>query len=299
MVKLTIFTPTYNRATLLPRLYQSLTAQVEQDFEWLIIDDGSSDDTESVVASFIADQKLDIRYLKKENGGKHTAHNMAVQEAKGEYFFCVDSDDWLADDALTKIMAGLMHMKEMDYALMGYKVLENRELICKPFPDINHHIGFYQMGRLGVGGEYAIVMRTSILRKYPFPVIQGERFSTEAVLYDRLELDGYTVCPLNAILTICEYQNNGLSSNAYRLLEQSPTAYQIYHMQRIDLVHGLKERIRHATQYQAFCQLSGNRSYRYQGTHKCCVGFAYILGVAGALYYKKKFNSIRKNDTCV
>jgi glycosyltransferase involved in cell wall biosynthesis len=100
---ITVFTPTYNRAKLLKRLYDSLCVQTFTDIEWLIIDDGSVDNTEKIVNGFIAENKIGIRYIKQRNGGKHRAINHGVREAKGELFFIVDSDDWLPEDSLETI----------------------------------------------------------------------------------------------------------------------------------------------------------------------------------------------------
>jgi glycosyltransferase involved in cell wall biosynthesis len=102
-MQITVFTPTYNRASLLSRLYDSLVLNHSSDFEWLIVDDGSQDDTESVVNTFIAEDKLNIRYIKQLNGGKHRAINHGVAEARGELFFIVDSDDYLSDNALERV----------------------------------------------------------------------------------------------------------------------------------------------------------------------------------------------------
>lgn len=100
---LTIFTPTYNRKQLLQRLYSSLCAQDCNDFEWLVVDDGSTDGTDSVISNFITEGKISISFLRKENGGKHTAHNVALKYAQGDYFFTVDSDDWLLKNSVSKI----------------------------------------------------------------------------------------------------------------------------------------------------------------------------------------------------
>lgn len=100
---ITVFTPTYNRGYIIKQLYDSLILQSYKDFEWLVIDDGSTDDTEELFKSFIAEQKLNIHYLKIENGGKHRAINKGVILAQGKYFFIVDSDDYLHNNALERI----------------------------------------------------------------------------------------------------------------------------------------------------------------------------------------------------
>ena len=101
---ITVLTPTYNRAKLLDRLYQSLCQQTYQDFEWIVVNDGSKDDTDEVVQSFIAEKKINILYIKQENGGKHRAINRGVKEAKGKLFFTIDSDDCLTKDAVEKVI---------------------------------------------------------------------------------------------------------------------------------------------------------------------------------------------------
>ena len=100
---LTVFTPTFNRAHTIARTFNSLKQQTFKNFEWLIVDDGSTDSTEKVVEGFIESSDLNIRYIKKENGGKHTAYNLALEQAAGELFFVVDSDDWLPDNSLSDI----------------------------------------------------------------------------------------------------------------------------------------------------------------------------------------------------
>ena len=102
---LTLFTPTYPRSPMLPRLYESLRDQTCHDFEWLIIDDGSADDTADVVQSFTGEGTFPVRYQHKENGGKHTAYNLALELAAGRLFFCVDSDDYLAPDAVERVVS--------------------------------------------------------------------------------------------------------------------------------------------------------------------------------------------------
>ncbi len=282
---LTVFTPAYNRAALLPRLFESLKTQTCFDFEWLIIDDGSTDDTQDVVNSF-ACEDFTIRYIKKENGGKHTAHNLAVTEAKGELFFCVDSDDWLPERAVENIKNSFSKMSDRDYAIIAYKSTADGRLLSNNFTEKETHMGFYKLIQSGACGEFSLVMTTKIIKDYPFPVINGERFSGENVLYDLLELKGYTVFTCNFVLTVCEYQENGLSNNFYNLLKTNPTAFQIYHLQRIDLVQSLKERVNHILRYHAFKFMSKNKEYIYKGPHKILVFLTAWTGIFAALYYK-------------
>lgn len=109
---LTIFTPTYNRANKLENVYNSLKNQISSEYEWLIVDDGSIDNTKKIVEKFINDSLLNVRYIKKDNGGKHTAHNLAVDEAKGKYFMCLDSDDFLKENTINSLLEKLKICKK-------------------------------------------------------------------------------------------------------------------------------------------------------------------------------------------
>ena len=286
-VLLTIFTPTYNRAHLLPRLYSSLISQDNQSFEWLIVDDGSEDNTEFYVSRMTAENKVKIRYIKKENGGKHTAHNVAIKAAYGDWFLCLDSDDILAPNAVENICSMLQHTKNIA-GLVAYKAQMDGSLLCRRIPEsFSSDHSLYEYALAG-GGEYTLIFSTEILRKYPFPVIEGECFSSECVVYDQLDLAGYTFGLIPSVLEICEYQTDGLSSAVYQTMFKNPTGYQIYHAQRINLVTSFKARLRHAVSYQAFRALSKNNTYLYHGQHKLLVLMAWLPGQLGAIYYKKK-----------
>ena len=175
---LTIFTPTYNRGTLLKRVFNSLLKQTEIDFEWLIIDDGSSDNTKQIVNDFYSDAVFPIRYYKKINGGKHTAHNMAVNLAQGKYFVCLDSDDYLADNAIINVIK-ILEKCSSDEGIIAYKADEKGNLLSDRFPielAITNTVeltSFYQCG-----GEFTLIYPTSVLKNNLFPVFEGERFIT-------------------------------------------------------------------------------------------------------------------------
>lgn len=283
---LTIFTPTYNRAHLLPRLYESLIAQKNQNFEWLVVDDGSVDDTETYISRIQTESNIKIRYVKKENGGKHTAHNEALKRAKGDWFLCLDSDDVLAPNAI-KLIEWALNRMTFEKGVVAYKSSTDGTLLCGEIPIPKEPQTLYQYSKIG-GGEYALIFSTEILKSAPFPEIPGERFITECVVYDQLDLTGHRFAVLPETLEICEYQADGLSNAVYDTMLRNPTGYQIYHAQRIDLVTSFRERLRHAISYQAFLRLSGRDNYLYGGRHKLLAALAWLPGQLGAMYYKKK-----------
>ncbi len=285
---LTVFTPAYNRANTFPRLFESLINQPFCDFEWLIVDDGSTDDTDDVVKSFNSNGRFPIRYIKKKNGGKHTAHNVALEQAKGELFFTVDSDDWILDNSLTDVSCiakGIMNDDTIG-GIVALKEFPDGSVIGKPFSRDNYLSTFRGLELSGEGGERSIILKTKIARKYPFPVIEGERFMTEGVIYDMFS--DYTFFISNKCLTICEYQTDGLSSNPKRLMVNNPGGYMEYYRHRIDIAHELRERISYILRYNFFHLLSSNKGCilpGYRGRHELLVKMMKPLNIIVKRYY--------------
>ncbi len=291
----TVFTPSYNRGRLLSRVYESLKRQANKDFEWLIIDDGSTDDTSTIAKAFMEEESFSVRYIYKENGGKHTAHNLAVKEAKGEWCLCLDSDDWLADNAMETLVQAVSVLDTTDCGIIAGKSLQDGTRLSNEIDIPRKHCNMYEYtSKYNGAGEYALVLRTEILRSYPFPEIEGETFMGESVVYDRLGLEGFTMAITNKVIQICEYQEDGLTSSIYQTLKNNPTAYQIYHMQRIDLVNSFVERVQHSIRYRAFRRLSKNKEYAYCGKRKFLVWLMTVPGFFGALYYRRRTKSCKE-----
>lgn len=212
-VSVTVCTPTYNRAKLLPDLFRSLTKQTSFDFEWVIVDDGSTDRTEEEVKEWAAqDKEFSISYVKKENGGKHTAINEGVRHALGKYFMIVDSDDYLAEDAIETICREFEKLPGRHYAGIGFhKIFEDGTVVGSTFAGEYMDCTALERPKYHIKGDKAEVFYTEIIRRYPFPVFPGERFLTEAVVWNRMANDGYQIRWLNQGIYICRYQPDGLS----------------------------------------------------------------------------------------
>lgn len=282
---LTIFTPTYNRADFLPRLYDSLLKQGSTDLEWLIVDDGSTDDTATVVRSFLDEGKLCIRYVKKENGGKHSAYNCGLENAHGEWFLCVDADDFLHKDALTHIANAITHA-DKDTALIAYKQSVRGTLLSDEFPRNIDRCRISDLSlRHSCQGEFSLVFPTAVARKFKFPIFQGEKFVGESVIYDRYDRE-HSVLLLPEVITVCEYQPDGYSSNFSKLMKQNPNGFCLYFLQRIDLQTRLLPRLVHAGKYWCFRWISGNADLVYEGKHRVLVFLAMLPGIAFRIYYK-------------
>lgn len=269
---LTIFTPTYNRAHTIDRLYRSLCDQTCRDFEWLIVDDGSTDNTSAIVEQYQNQSDFSIRYYKKENGGKHTAYNFGLTLASGDLFFTVDSDDWLPADSvelISRYSAALMSNDRLA-GIIALKSFANNDIIGKKYIADEAIMSLRQLELSGQGGERSLVFKTEIARQFPFPIIRGEKFMTESVVYDKYVC--YDFLALNSALTICEYQQDGLSCNPKRVMLNNPGGYMLYFCNRIDTADSFAERFGYVLRYNVFRALySGNEVSPYSGRHRMLV----------------------------
>lgn len=220
---LTIFTPAYNRAHLLPRLYESLCRQSCHDFCWLIIDDGSTDNTRELVQGWIAEQRLPIRYEYKPNGGMHTAHNLAYRLINTELNTCIDSDDYMPDDAVEKIIkCWKEHRGEGIAGIIGLDSDTNGKILGEAF---SHPFGITPRGRCKLKGDKKLILRTDVVRKYPeYPVFEGEKYFGLGYLYMLIHFD-WSFVTTNDVYCIVEYQNEGSSKNMLRQYLLNPNGF--------------------------------------------------------------------------
>ena len=230
-VFLTIFTPAYNRSDTLPALYESLRRQKEQNFEWLIVDDGSTDDTETIVKSWQAkEKKFPIRYYKTRNGGKHRAINKGVMLAKGKMFFIVDSDDFLADFAVANIMKGETELpKNRRYAGLGKnKIHIDGRAVGTSFNEDFIDASSLDRKKYNISGDKAEIFYTDILKSFPFPEFEGEKFMEEAYVWNNIAEAGYLLRWDNDPIYLCEYLDDGLTKSGSSKYKSSPKGYSLY-----------------------------------------------------------------------
>ena len=263
-MKLTIFTPAYNRAFSLPRLYKSLCDQTNKNFEWLIVDDGSRDNTEDVVAEFIKENSIHIKYLRQSNGGKHRAVNLGLKEAAGELFFIVDSDDWLAKDAVEKIITKYDDIRNLpDFAgVCGLKVYPSGEKIGG-----ENDFGIIDCTSLdfrykyNMRGDMAEAFKTDILRNYPFPEYEGENFCPEALVWNRIAKN-YKLRYFYERIYVCEYLPDGLTAKITKIRHGSPAASCTHYSELSNLPIPLKQKIKAMINFWRFHSRKCN-NYRY------------------------------------
>lgn len=258
-MKFTVFTPTFNRKELLEKLYKSLQKQTFKDFEWLIVDDGSTDGTKEKVEEFLSEKKLEIKYYFKENGGKQRAYNFATEKANGELFICLDSDDEYVENGLETILKyWKKYEKNSDIAGMGYlSTYPNREIIGSSFPEkemISTQFEIYN--KYGVKGDKGLMFRTEIIKKYKFPVFEDEKFITEAVVYNRI-CEKYKMVYVNEKIEIKEYQEDGLTAKYNNLLLRNPKGQALYHNEINSQKLTFKQKILNNAVYYKFCKVAG------------------------------------------
>jgi len=254
---ITVFTPTYNRATLLRRLYDSLLLQNFRDFEWLVLDDGSTDDTERIISSFLNEGKIKITYVKQKNSGKHTAINKGVAAAKGQLFFIVDSDDLLPANSLERIADVFNDVESNIAGIVGKRFILNKEevnirLHAEKFVSTLFDFRFKHHYK----GDMAEVIRTSVMKKYPFPEFNGERFCTEALVWNRMSIK-HKFLYFDQFIYNCEYQEGGLTSQYWQLLLDNPKGSLLYFKELLDFPLK-KEQIKETVKaYNTIAKLNG------------------------------------------
>lgn len=287
--KLTVFTPTYNRKELLKRVYDSLLRQTSDDFVWLVVDDGSTDDTKSLVDKWIQEGKIDIRYKYCENGGKMRAHNRGVELCDTPYFVCLDSDDYFVDSAVSDLIEAYENaLKEFEKceaanenevvgkinesvkrdmfgkSLAGRNTLagivahkgksETKLLTECDFPKgENTFTGLYEMYLNGFRGETTLMFRTDILKQFPFPEIESEKYVPEDYIYDKID----HVCVLSVldkIITVCEIVSEGYTDSVAKLKSENKRAWQMYYEQRAQITPFSVLKLKHLGFTALYCE---------------------------------------------
>lgn len=224
---LTIFTPTYNRAHTIRRTYKSLCMQTCKDFEWLVIDDGSTDNTRQLIEEWVAEKKIPIRYIYQENQGMHGAHNTAYKNIHTELNTCIDSDDWMPDDAVEKIVCFWKKYGSNRYAgIIGLDAKKDGAIIGKKFPENLKETtlrGYYE--DLSGSGDKKLVYRTSVICNIPeYPLFEGERYVGLAYKYNLVD-EQYPLLTSNDVYVIVDYQDDGSSRGMWRQYWNNPKGF--------------------------------------------------------------------------
>ena len=263
---ITVLTATYNRANLLPDLYKSLQEQTCKNFDWVIIDDGSSDGTKELVKEWIKKTiDFEIRYFYVENGGKNRAINYGVKQICTPYTMIVDSDDYLPYDSLEYLSNKSKEIKD-NKKLAGVAGLIGKEdgspLKRPEFYGLPYIItDNLNRRKFGLDSDASEVYKTSLLLSHPFNVWQGEKFVPEEIVWDRMAIEGYSLKWFNKVTYIARYQDSGLTKDSLNLIKQNPMGYAMLFKHRQQLNHNVKNKFYMCIQCIAYSILGGNITY--------------------------------------
>jgi len=265
-MKISVLTPTYNRAKLLKNLYNSLIANSKYNvqIEWLIMDDGSKDDTKTVVENFKKVENLEIKYYYQDNSGKMTAINKLVELSTGNLIVDCDSDDFFTDDAFKIIKQTYENNKENLKGIYGFCYLKydtNGNNMGNDFKKEKTTM-FDLYFKEGETGEKALVFISDIRKKYKHKLEHGEKFVTEARLYHEMDLNYEMICENKSIM-VCEYQQEGYTNNIIEQFKKNPYGYYEYFKEILqrDMKGVLfKKRIYAIKHYILFGYLTNNKS---------------------------------------
>lgn len=253
-----VFTPTYDRAYTLRRLYESLEKQTCQDFVWRVVDDGSTDNTEELINEFVQEKIISIYYVKVNNGGKQRAQDLAVSLSKEELFFTVDSDDYLADDAIQLITSQWSQLQSSNRiaGLIALKGFDETTPLGTWMPKGVEISRLRDLYRKGLKGDTSLIYRTDVLKRFPFDVEPGEKFIPESYVYNQIDAK-YTCGVINEVLTICEYLPDGYSSSFPRNVIDNPKSYYKHKKLCMDLSEGVFDNVTSTIMFQIASRLCG------------------------------------------
>ena len=292
MELITIFTPTYNRAYILTQLYDSLCRQSCKDFLWLIVDDGSSDNTGELVGQWRSEAKIKIEYKTQANGGKMRAHNYGVRCCQTPLFVCIDSDDYVSDDFVESVVTKYWgQIKDNDklagiIAYRGFET-EDHKFVPKCLFPLKGTGTFEELVSRGFYGDTTLVFKTNVIRQHPVLEVEGEKFSTEAYAYDQIEQE-YRYLLAEEVWTYCAYLPDGYTSVEKTLYAKNPKGWAMFFNQRAKFTHSYlsKKKIAYGVLYMIFARRAGIKNIYQQSELKTPL---YPLFILLSYYYEWKW----------
>lgn len=301
--KITVFTPTYNRAFCLGNLYQSLLNQTNKNFCWLIIDDGSIDNTLANVNLWKTENKIEIEYIYKENGGMHTAHNTAYDFIKTELNVCIDSDDMMTNDGIEKILnfweSNKVHNCGGIYAL---DIDVKGNVIGEKFPDDllsfkgwgckEIFYGDFNAKSVKIKGDKKFIAVTKILNQYPkIPVFKGEKYYSLYYKQHFIERD-YIILILNEPVCIVNYLPEGSSANMYSQYLNNPNGFKHLRLLMISMAPTFELKFTQAVHYINSCLILRQFNFWKSTNNKLLITISIPFGICLYLLTLHKNNML-------
>jgi glycosyltransferase involved in cell wall biosynthesis len=290
MATLTVFTPAYNRAHTLPRTYESLLAQRCKDFVWMIVDDGSSDNTAELVKDWQSrDNGFEIRYIYKENGGMHTAHNTAYENIDTELNVCIDSDDCMAEGAVEKILSKWEQVKDKGYAgLIALDADMDGNIIGTGFPEGLTETTLSGYYAAGGSGDKKLIYRTDVIKSYPpYPVFEGEKYVALAYKYRLIDQE-YKLAVLDEVVCNVEYQADGHSTGMWKEYLRSPRGFAFWRKVCMQYPESKKRLFVDCVHYVSSSVIARDKHYIKNSPRKIITILAIPFGYALTATIKRK-----------
>lgn len=283
---LTVFTPTYNRAYTLHLCYESLKRQTCKDYIWLIIDDGSTDETKELVDGWILENKIQIRYFYQENQGMHGAHNTAYEKINTELNVCIDSDDYMPDDAVEKIISFWTDYGSENVAgIVGLDASREGEIIGTRIPvDLKTTTLSDLYGKHKVKGDKKLVYRSELTKDTPpYPLFPGEKYCPLSYKYILIDQQ-FPLLVMNEILCHVEYLADGSSMNIIKQYKKNPRGFSFFRKVAMQYAPTYKEKFRESIHYVSSNLMIDNKKYLLESPSKWTTLLATPFGFALYLY---------------
>lgn len=287
--KITVFTPTYNRAYCLHKCYNSLIVQTCKDFTWLIIDDGSTDNTKEIVDGWIKENKVNIKYHFQKNQGMHGAHNAAYRLIDTELNVCIDSDDYMTGDAIEKILKCWSINKNKKYSgIVALNVTTDKKIIGTKLPEYIKSVKLYDMyNKMNVNGDKKLIYRTDVMRKYPeYPIFEGEKYVSLGFKYLLADQD-YELVILNEPVCVVEYMDDGSSLNMVHQYRKNPKGFCFIRKYGMKYAPTYKRKLMEAIHYVSSSIMIKNKKFLKESPCKITTIISIPFGIGLYLYIMK------------
>ncbi len=279
---ITIFTPTYNRAYILPQLYNSLLRQSNTKFIWMVIDDGSTDDTGVLIEKWKSERKIAIEYVRKENGGMHTAHNKAFDLVTTDCCVCIDSDDYLPDTGVADMLEAWDEIKDEATlaGVIGLDANKEGEVIGSRFPDGLTRSTLNALQRKHkVTGDKKLVMRTLVVQEFDrYPEYSEERLVPLGTLYLKID-QKYQWSIVNKVFCIVEYLQDGSTRNILNQYRRNPKGFAYERQLRIALEPSIGRKFRNYIHLVSSAFFAGDLRLLTSAKYKYLMPLAFVPGL--------------------
>ena len=295
--RITVFTPTYNRAYILEKCYNSLVRQTNKDFLWLIIDDGSTDNTKELVEDWKKENKIEILYVYQENQGMAGAHNTAYEMIDTELNMCVDSDDYLTDNAIEIILNKWEQCDKNNTAgIVALDIYKDGKVVGTKLPENIKHEKLYDLyNKYNVKGDKKLIYRSDLTKKFKYKITKGEKIVSSACKYYQID-QLYDLNILNQPVCVVEYLQDGMSNSVKKSYMKNPNGNIEYAKVILSIPNATKiNKFKQAIHYVANANIIKQKKKTIEGKEKIYTIICYPLGMLYSMWIEKEKKKMEKS----